>query len=57
MTDRPRTASRFRRSDGGARRVFVDERIDILVNNAGIIRRADAVDFTEATGTTSWTST
>src|SRR3546814_17633432 len=23
-------------------------RIDILVNNAGIIRRADAVDFTEA---------
>jgi 2-dehydro-3-deoxy-D-gluconate 5-dehydrogenase len=28
--------------------VFADERIDILVNNAGIIRRDDAVDFTEA---------
>ena len=28
--------------------VFASERIDILVNNAGIIRRADAVDFTEA---------
>lgn len=26
----------------------VGERIDILVNNAGIIRRADAIDFTEA---------
>lgn len=26
----------------------VDGRIDILVNNAGIIRRADALDFTEA---------
>ena len=31
-----------------ARDVFLSERIDILVNNAGIIRRADAVDFTEA---------
>nr|WP_240547544.1 2-dehydro-3-deoxy-D-gluconate 5-dehydrogenase KduD [Paracoccus sp. J56] len=31
-----------------ARDVFARERIDILVNNAGIIRRADAVDFTEA---------
>lgn len=31
-----------------ARDVFADQRIDILVNNAGIIRRADAVDFTEA---------
>lgn len=31
-----------------ARDVFDAERIDILVNNAGIIRRADAVDFTEA---------
>ncbi|MTH64242.1 2-dehydro-3-deoxy-D-gluconate 5-dehydrogenase KduD [Paracoccus shanxieyensis] len=31
-----------------ARDVFAAERIDILVNNAGIIRRADAVDFTEA---------
>ncbi|WEF24825.1 2-dehydro-3-deoxy-D-gluconate 5-dehydrogenase KduD [Paracoccus sp. S3-43] len=31
-----------------ARDVFASERIDILVNNAGIIRRADAVDFTEA---------
>jgi 2-deoxy-D-gluconate 3-dehydrogenase len=30
-----------------ARDVFTAERIDILVNNAGIIRRADAVDFTE----------
>ncbi len=28
--------------------VFAAEPIDILVNNAGIIRRADAVDFTEA---------
>lgn len=28
--------------------LFEAERIDILVNNAGIIRRADAVDFTEA---------
>lgn len=28
--------------------VFSTERIDILVNNAGIIRRADAVDYTEA---------
>jgi 2-deoxy-D-gluconate 3-dehydrogenase len=28
--------------------VFAGERIDILVNNAGIIRRDDAVDFTEA---------
>jgi 2-deoxy-D-gluconate 3-dehydrogenase len=27
--------------------VFVGEGIDILVNNAGLIRRADAVDFTE----------
>lgn len=31
-----------------ARDVFNDEHVDILVNNAGIIRRADAVDFTEA---------
>ncbi|WJS87401.1 2-dehydro-3-deoxy-D-gluconate 5-dehydrogenase KduD [Paracoccus sp. TOH] len=31
-----------------ARDVFASGRIDILVNNAGIIRRADAVDFTEA---------
>ena len=31
-----------------ARDLFASERIDILVNNAGIIRRADAVDFTEA---------
>lgn len=30
-----------------ARGVFQDQGIDILVNNAGIIRRADAVDFTE----------
>ncbi|EGJ21952.1 2-deoxy-D-gluconate 3-dehydrogenase [Cereibacter sphaeroides WS8N] len=30
-----------------ARDVFEAERIDILVNNAGIIRRADAVEFTE----------
>ncbi|WP_122519121.1 2-dehydro-3-deoxy-D-gluconate 5-dehydrogenase KduD [Pannonibacter phragmitetus] len=28
--------------------VFSAEPVDILVNNAGIIRRADAVDFTEA---------
>lgn len=31
-----------------ARDVFEGAGIDILVNNAGIIRRADAVDFTEA---------
>ena len=31
-----------------ARDVFADRRIDILVNNAGIIRRADAVDFSES---------
>ncbi|MCU0901889.1 MAG: 2-dehydro-3-deoxy-D-gluconate 5-dehydrogenase KduD [Cypionkella sp.] len=31
-----------------ARDVFAARRVDILVNNAGIIRRADAVDFTEA---------
>ena len=30
-----------------AQHVFADRQIDILVNNAGIIRRADAVDFTE----------
>ena len=30
-----------------ARDVFADQPTDILVNNAGIIRRADAVDFTE----------
>ena len=30
-----------------ARDVFKDQGFDILVNNAGIIRRADAVDFTE----------
>ncbi|MFN3279208.1 MAG: 2-dehydro-3-deoxy-D-gluconate 5-dehydrogenase KduD [Paracoccus hibiscisoli] len=30
-----------------ARDVFAESRIDILVNNAGIIRRDDAVDFTE----------
>lgn len=28
--------------------LFQDEQIDILVNNAGIIRRNDAVDFSEA---------
>lgn len=28
--------------------LFADQGIDILINNAGIIRRADAVDFTEA---------
>ncbi|MEP1765619.1 MAG: 2-dehydro-3-deoxy-D-gluconate 5-dehydrogenase KduD [Sulfitobacter sp.] len=28
--------------------LFEDANIDILINNAGIIRRADAVDFTEA---------
>lgn len=31
-----------------AQDLFAQEAIDILVNNAGIIRRADAVDFTEA---------
>ncbi|TJZ86091.1 2-dehydro-3-deoxy-D-gluconate 5-dehydrogenase KduD [Paracoccus hibiscisoli] len=31
-----------------ARDVFAEQPIDILVNNAGIIRRDDAVDFTEA---------
>lgn len=31
-----------------ARDVFSEEPIDILVNNAGIIRRSDAVDFSEA---------
>ncbi|MDO5641044.1 MAG: 2-dehydro-3-deoxy-D-gluconate 5-dehydrogenase KduD [Paracoccus sp. (in: a-proteobacteria)] len=31
-----------------ARDVFAAEQIDILVNNAGIIRRDDAVDFSEA---------
>ncbi|WFE76817.1 2-dehydro-3-deoxy-D-gluconate 5-dehydrogenase KduD [Roseinatronobacter sp. S2] len=31
-----------------ARDVFAQNHIDILVNNAGIIRRADAVDFTES---------
>jgi 2-deoxy-D-gluconate 3-dehydrogenase len=31
-----------------ARDVFSNERIDILVNNAGIIRRNDAVDFSES---------
>jgi 2-deoxy-D-gluconate 3-dehydrogenase len=31
-----------------ARDVFAARRIDILVNNAGIIRRADAVEFSEA---------
>lgn len=31
-----------------ARDVFADDAIDILVNNAGIIRRNDAVDFTES---------
>ena len=31
-----------------AQTVFSGRPIDILVNNAGIIRRADAVDFTEA---------
>lgn len=30
-----------------ARDIFQDQGVDILVNNAGIIRRADAVDFTE----------
>ena len=27
--------------------IFDDQKIDLLVNNAGIIRRADAIDFTE----------
>ncbi|MBS8260829.1 2-deoxy-D-gluconate 3-dehydrogenase [Roseibium polysiphoniae] len=31
-----------------ARDLFEEEHVDILVNNAGIIRRAEAVDFTEA---------
>lgn len=31
-----------------ARDIFHAEQIDILINNAGIIRRADAVDFSEA---------
>ena len=31
-----------------ARDVFASDRIDILVNNAGIIRRNDAVDFSES---------
>lgn len=31
-----------------ARDVFADDPVDILVNNAGIIRRNDAVDFTES---------
>lgn len=31
-----------------ARDVFSENRIDILVNNAGIIRRRDAVDFSES---------
>ncbi|MDO5640985.1 MAG: 2-dehydro-3-deoxy-D-gluconate 5-dehydrogenase KduD [Paracoccus sp. (in: a-proteobacteria)] len=31
-----------------AKDVFASEQIDILVNNAGIIRRNDAVDFSEA---------
>ncbi|KAA0016013.1 2-dehydro-3-deoxy-D-gluconate 5-dehydrogenase KduD [Salinicola corii] len=31
-----------------ARDLFQSRRIDVLVNNAGMIRRADAVDFTEA---------
>jgi len=31
-----------------ASKLFDSEPVDILVNNAGIIRRADAVDFTEA---------
>jgi 2-dehydro-3-deoxy-D-gluconate 5-dehydrogenase len=31
-----------------AKAVFADRAVDILVNNAGIIRRADALDFTEA---------
>ena len=31
-----------------ARDVFSEEPIDILVNNAGIIRRSDALDFSEA---------
>ena len=31
-----------------ARDVFSEEPIDILVNNAGVIRRSDAVDFSEA---------
>ncbi|PWW01684.1 2-deoxy-D-gluconate 3-dehydrogenase [Hoeflea marina] len=31
-----------------ARDVFASEPIDILVNNAGIIRRSDAVEFSEA---------
>ncbi|MCY0096321.1 2-dehydro-3-deoxy-D-gluconate 5-dehydrogenase KduD [Hoeflea ulvae] len=31
-----------------ARDVFCENHIDILINNAGIIRRSDAVDFSEA---------
>ncbi|AKH99255.1 2-deoxy-D-gluconate 3-dehydrogenase [Hoeflea sp. IMCC20628] len=31
-----------------ARDVFSENRIDILVNNAGIIRRSDAINFSEA---------
>ncbi|HMO06316.1 MAG TPA: 2-dehydro-3-deoxy-D-gluconate 5-dehydrogenase KduD [Paracoccaceae bacterium] len=31
-----------------ARDIFAARRVDILVNNAGIIRRADALDFSEA---------
>lgn len=31
-----------------AKEVFATQSVDILVNNAGIIRRDDAVDFTEA---------
>jgi 2-deoxy-D-gluconate 3-dehydrogenase len=31
-----------------ARDVFANDKIDILVNNAGIIRRDDAVDFSES---------
>ena len=38
----------FRADPMAARDVFAAQPIDILVNNAGIIRRDDAVDFTEA---------
>ena len=45
---RPRRPSRRSQRRRRARRSPSSARLDILVNNAGIIRRADAVDFTEA---------
>jgi 2-deoxy-D-gluconate 3-dehydrogenase len=35
--------------------VFANDQIDILVNNAGIIRRNDAVDFSESDWDDVWT--